>query len=139
MCTLITYQVLWSVKKFKVLPAYVQVLISVPNFFPATYLALMISSLLSDLCCCCIFSYCLGFIDSVLYNSLDSNSHSHLGIWEHFSSLASVSLIWFFVVLNLEEGMATHCNILAWRISMDRGACRAAVHGITRSQTQLRD
>ena len=25
----------------------------------------------------------------------------------------------------LEEAMATHSSILAWRISMDRGACRA--------------
>ena len=24
---------------------------------------------------------------------------------------------------SLEEGMATHSNILAWRIRMDRGAC----------------
>ena len=28
----------------------------------------------------------------------------------------------------LEEGMATHSSILAWRIPMDRGACQAAVH-----------
>ena len=33
----------------------------------------------------------------------------------------------------LEEGMATHSGILAWRISMDRGAWRAEVHGITES------
>ena len=38
-----------------------------------------------------------------------------------------------------EEGMATHSSILAWRIPMDRGAWWAAVHGITQSQTQLRD
>ena len=35
----------------------------------------------------------------------------------------------------LEEGMATHSSILAWRIPMDRGAWRAAVHGLTKSQT----
>ena len=35
----------------------------------------------------------------------------------------------------LEEGMATHSNILAWRIPMDRGARRATVHGVTKSQT----
>ena len=29
----------------------------------------------------------------------------------------------------LEEGMATHSSILAWRISKDRGAWRATVHG----------
>ena len=30
----------------------------------------------------------------------------------------------------LEEVMATHSSILAWRIPMDRGAWRAAVHGL---------
>ena len=30
----------------------------------------------------------------------------------------------------LEEGMATHTSILAWRIPMDRGAWRAIVHGV---------
>ena len=35
----------------------------------------------------------------------------------------------------LEEGMATHSSVLAWRISMDRGAWWAAVHGVTQSQT----
>ena len=28
----------------------------------------------------------------------------------------------------LEEGMATHSSILAWRIPMDRGVWQAAVH-----------
>ena len=36
----------------------------------------------------------------------------------------------------LEEGMATHSSILAWRIPMDRGAWQTAVHGVTKSQTQ---
>ena len=40
---------------------------------------------------------------------------------------------------HLEEDMATHSSILAWRIPMDRGAWRATVHGITKSQTQLSD
>ena len=35
----------------------------------------------------------------------------------------------------LEEGMATHSNILAWRIPMDRGAWQATVHGVAKSQT----
>ena len=39
----------------------------------------------------------------------------------------------------LQEGMATHSNILAWRIPMDRGAWRAAVHGVAKSWTQLSD
>ena len=40
---------------------------------------------------------------------------------------------------SLEEDMATHSCILAWRIPMDRGAWRATVHGITKSQTELSD
>ena len=35
----------------------------------------------------------------------------------------------------LEEGMATHSSILACRISMDRGAWQAALHGVSKSQT----
>ena len=31
----------------------------------------------------------------------------------------------------LEEGMATHSKILAWRIPMDKGAWQATVHEIT--------
>ena len=34
----------------------------------------------------------------------------------------------------LEEGMATHSSILAWRIPMDRGALRVIVHGVAQSQ-----
>ena len=39
----------------------------------------------------------------------------------------------------LEEGMAIHSTILAWRIPMDRGAWRATVHGTAQSQTRLSD
>ena len=39
----------------------------------------------------------------------------------------------------LEEGMATHSSILAWRMPIDRGAWQAAVHGVTKSRTQLSD
>ena len=37
----------------------------------------------------------------------------------------------------LEEGMATHSSILAWRIPTDTGAWQATVHGIAKSWTQL--
>ena len=37
----------------------------------------------------------------------------------------------------LEEGMATHSSILAWRIPMDRRAWQATVHGVAKSQTGL--
>ena len=35
----------------------------------------------------------------------------------------------------LEEGMATHSSILAWRIPIDRGAWWATVHGVAKSRT----
>ena len=35
----------------------------------------------------------------------------------------------------LEEGMAIHSSILAWRIPMDRGAWWAIVHGDTKIWT----
>ena len=37
---------------------------------------------------------------------------------------------------SLEEGTATHTSILAWRIPMDRGTWQAAVHEVTKIQTQ---
>ena len=33
----------------------------------------------------------------------------------------------------LEEGRATHCSMLAWRIPIDRGAWRATVHRVAES------
>ena len=39
---------------------------------------------------------------------------------------------------SLEEEMATHSSILAWRTSMDRGAWWATVHGVLRSWTRLK-
>ena len=35
----------------------------------------------------------------------------------------------------LEEGMATHSSMLAWKIPTDRGARWAAVHGVSESDT----
>ena len=36
---------------------------------------------------------------------------------------------------SLEEGMAMHSSILAWRIPMDRGAWRATVYRVAKSLT----
>ena len=38
----------------------------------------------------------------------------------------------------LEEGMATHSSVLAWRTPRT-GAWRATVHGVAESWTRLRD
>ena len=37
----------------------------------------------------------------------------------------------------LEESTTTHSSILAWRMSMGRGAWRATVHGVTKNRTRL--
>ena len=36
---------------------------------------------------------------------------------------------------DLEEGMAIHSSILAWRIPMDKGAWWATVHEVAKSRT----
>ena len=38
----------------------------------------------------------------------------------------------------LEEAMTTLSSIPAWRIPVDRGAWRATVHGVTKSQARLK-
>ena len=38
----------------------------------------------------------------------------------------------------LEEGMASHSSVLAWRIPMDRGAWQATAYGLTKNRTQLK-
>ena len=37
----------------------------------------------------------------------------------------------------LEEGMAIHSRILAWRIPLDRGSWQATAHEVAKSQTRL--
>ena len=71
--------------------------------------------------------------------SLDLGFHSFestflKGLLQGLSGLIPVTLRW---EDPLEEGMATHSRILAWRIPMDRGAWWTAVHGVTKSRTQL--
>ena len=39
----------------------------------------------------------------------------------------------------LEEEMATHSRILAWRVPMDGEAWQVAVHGAAKRQTRLSD
>ena len=53
-----------------------------------------------------------------------------LAMWETWVS----SLSW---EDPLEKRMANHSSILAWRISMERGAWGATVYAVTKSQTGL--
>ena len=39
----------------------------------------------------------------------------------------------------LEEGMATHSSVLAWKIPMDRRAWRSTVHGVIKNRAQRSD
>ena len=39
----------------------------------------------------------------------------------------------------LEEEMASHSSILAWKSSTDKGAWRATVYGFAKSQTRLNE
>ena len=39
----------------------------------------------------------------------------------------------------LEMEMATHCSILAWENSMDRGAWQARVHRVAETETRMND
>ena len=41
------------------------------------------------------------------------------------------------IIAELEKEMATHSNILAWRIPVGRGACWATVCEATQSQIRL--
>ena len=43
--------------------------------------------------------------------------------------------IYIYTLDPLEEGMATHSSVRAWRIPTDRGAWWARVHGVAKSQT----
>ena len=45
--------------------------------------------------------------------------------------------VWFLSWEDLEEDMATHSNILARRVPIDRGAWQATGHGVTKSWTWL--
>ena len=37
----------------------------------------------------------------------------------------------------LEKEITMHSSILAWKNPMDRGAWKATIHGVTKSQTRL--
>ena len=75
--------------------------------------------------------------------------HFSLFIFSHFNrslvaqSVKNAPAMWETWVWSLgwedplEEGMATHSSILAWRIPMDRGAWWPTAHGAEKSQTRL--
>ena len=92
----------------------------------------------------------------ILTNPIESKAVMCVqGVTEHFLTFGSLSsslgaqtvknppAVWETWVQSLgwedplEEGIATHSSILAWRIPMDRKAWQATVHGVTKRRTQL--
>ena len=59
-----------------------------------------------------------------------------LPMWK-LKHLVLVVIGHLFLCLYLEEGIATHSNVLSWRIPMDRRAWWATVPGVAKSQTWL--
>ena len=66
---------------------------------------------------CCSLQYSWASLEAQMVKNLPA-------MWETWIQ----SLVWE------EEGMATHPSILAWRIPMDRGAWRVAVHGVRKTE-----
>ena len=74
-----------------------------------------------------ILEYKSGLIRASLVDQLVKNAPAMQEPW-------LLSLGW---EDSLEEGMATHSSILAWRIPMDQGAWWATVHEVAKSRTRL--
>ena len=85
---------------------------------------------IEDKMCAYVMYVCIG-IDTLLRASL---------VPQRVKSAVQETWVWS---LNwedpLEKGMATHSSILAWRISMDRGAWWTTVRRVMESRTQLSD
>ena len=65
--------------------------------------------------------------------------HGVANSWTRLSDFTFHFKIGLDLVISLEEGMATHPSVLAWRLPMDRGAWQAIVCGITKSGNQWSD
>ena len=74
----------------------------------------------------------IGYAHQYSWASLMAQQIKNLGAMQETQEAWARSLGW---EDSLEEGMATHSNILAWRIPMDKRAWWAIVHGVAKSQT----
>ena len=73
------------------------------------------------------------FLSLLSLNSQLSFSCSLSSLWRELRSRFWVPIQF----ASLEEEMATHSNILAWKTSIDSGVWRATVHGVTKNRTWL--
>ena len=83
----------------------------------------------------------IHYVDvTVIYNMYKYNMASQVAHW--VNNPPTMQEMWVRSLRRedpLEEGMAAHSGILAWRIPMDRGPWWATVHGVTKSRTRLSD
>ena len=66
-----------------------------------------------------------------------SDTTEHLSTYLVSQLVKNPPAMWETWVQFLEKKMITYSSILAWRIPMDRGAWKDAIHGVANSQTQL--
>ena len=83
------------------------------------------------------------YIDGQLYLAWKKRSTCHTETCEYndWYFLGKLNNLWVLPLGwkdPLEEGVATHSSLLAWRIPMDRGVWQPVVHGVTKSWTWLK-
>ena len=100
-------------------------------FLPAPYKSSNYSTALPILGTVCLFKFSSS--SRCIWASLVAQTVKNLpAMWETWVQ----SLCW---EDPLEEGVATHSSILAWKITMDRGARQTTVYRGAKSQTRLSD
>ena len=58
--------------------------------------------------------------------------------WLELKKIIIITFLYNVLGPILEKEIATHSSILPWRILMNRGVWQATVHGVAKSQTQLK-
>ena len=89
--------------------------------------------------CSCVGTHTLGTLTGKqlpLAQWLSLVLQTHILIAFPFLAWLIVADLHTCAIYALEEGTATHCSTVAWRIPMDRGAWQATVYGVAKSRAQ---
>ena len=125
-----------------------------PNQLPKWLCHFALPPAINQSSCCSTFLPAFGIVRALDFGHSVCSSISFFFFlicfpWRHIR--ASQVAQWFKKILRmkktkvwslgeedaLEEEMATHSSILAWRIPTDRGSWQATVHGVAKSRTWL--